>query len=99
MRLMIATGLLLIGCYDPKLGPHPFLCDTRGATCPDGYSCSASGVCTKGGEPAPSIDAPVIPHDGGAGDGGTPLGINCSRSANPFDSDLEPNDTPEQADR
>jgi hypothetical protein len=83
-----------LGCYDPSLGPHPFLCGP-GAVCPDGYTCDPSNVCIKGSAVS-SIDAPVIPHDGGSDDDAGHFGITCTPDTAP-DRDLEPNDSPQQA--
>ncbi|HJZ85834.1 MAG TPA: PPC domain-containing protein [Polyangia bacterium] len=100
MRELLVFVVVLgsAACYDPALGPHPFLCGPNGA-CPDGYTCNVpTNVCIRGSNmPPPGTDGPMLHHDGG-GDGGG-LGINCSRENNPFDSDLEPNDTPQQADQ
>jgi hypothetical protein len=87
------------GCYNPSLGDHPFLCGPPPErSCPDGYACDlGSNVCTKGSSPASNVDAPIIPHDGGATDG-HPAGITCD-PANAQDKDLEPNDTPQEADQ
>lgn len=47
--LLVATALLA-GCYNPDLGPNPFLCASAGKKCPDGYTCQSRGnvqVCVR----------------------------------------------------
>ena len=86
-------------CYNPSLGDHPFLCGPPPErACPDGFKCDmATFVCTKG-QPASTIDAPVIPHDGGDESDAGHHGVTCDNQ-NAQDKDLEPNDTPAQADQ
>jgi hypothetical protein len=43
---LLVSSLLLGGCFDPELGPNPFLCASSGKLCPDGYSCR-NKVCVR----------------------------------------------------
>ena len=100
MRRFLVCAMLAAtaGCYNPSLGDHPFLCGPPPErACPDGYKCDGlSNVCTKG-TPVSTVDAPVIPHDGGDESDAGHMGVTCD-PANAQDKDLEPNDTPAQAD-
>jgi hypothetical protein len=106
MRRSLVCAMLAAaaGCYNPSLGDHPFLCGPppepgKPGTCPDGYACdTASNTCTKGSSMASTVDAPIIPHDGGSEADAGHMGVTCD-PANAQDKDLEPNDTPAQADQ
>jgi len=85
LRLFILAALALAACspYDPDLGPVPFLCGSAEPRCPDGYFCQpASG--SGGGEYCVAPNGGGIPIDARNG--------NCAD-----DSQLEPNDTIQQA--
>lgn len=53
MRSLLALliGTSLAGCFNPDLGPNPFLCASTGdKKCPDGYTCQTRGsaqVCVQ----------------------------------------------------
>jgi hypothetical protein len=60
MRSLLALllGAALSGCYNPDVGPNPFLCATEGKKCPDGYTCITrfnAQVCV----PESAVDAAV----------------------------------------
>ena len=98
--LVFAVLAAAAGCYNPSLGDHPFLCGPPPErACPDGYTCDvASNVCTKGSSMASTVDAPIIPHDGGSEADAGHTGVMCP-GGQVQDADLEPNNTPAQADQ
>ena len=61
MRSLLVLGLVgaaLCGCYNPDIGPNPFLCATTGKKCPDGYTCVTrftAQVCV----PESAVDASI----------------------------------------
>jgi hypothetical protein len=91
--------LLFVGCYNPNLGAHPFLCGPPPErACPDGYRCDISTNVCRMGSTGATVDAPIIPHDGGDESDAGHGGITCAVGSRP-DEDLEPNDTEQQADQ
>jgi hypothetical protein len=43
--------------FDPDLGDHPFKCGSSDPKCPDGYTCGADNVCSRGAGGDDGVDA------------------------------------------
>ncbi|HVV87523.1 MAG TPA: hypothetical protein VHE35_30995 [Kofleriaceae bacterium] len=66
--LAALAALAATGCnpYDPQLGDRPFRCGMSDPVCPDGYSCSASGVCIAGDDIRPDASTAFVCADDGS---------------------------------
>ncbi len=72
---LLLASAVLTGCYNPDLGPNPYLCASSGKKCPDGYTCQTRGnvqVCVKDGLPDAAMpdrriltDAELVPSKEG----------------------------------
>lgn len=54
MRAFVLLALAASGCFRPNIADGQYSCSpgvTTGDNCPDGYSCSACGLCYKGSSP------------------------------------------------
>lgn len=98
--LLIVLPLLLVApvaCFNPDLGPNPFLCASSGKLCPDGYTCRnkicvLEGVVDAG---APKVEQTIRPDGLKASKDGTVYidGAVVKPAGNCLDKDVEPNNS------
>ncbi len=100
-RLTIALAALLAllasGCFDPELGPNPFICASSGKLCPDGYSCK-NKICVRDDitdAGAPKVEQQPRPDGLKATKDGTVYldGAIVKTGGNCLDKDVEPNNS------